>query len=331
MKTSHNAIADWLGARPPALKRQVATYLALAFGLSWLMTMLAIKLHAREEFLNFGTGGPALAAMILSFRGKENSSGGRWARWWWFLAFLVICWIVLSLHYLWRASKRLEIHLDPLLISPSIIPAWVLSGFCSRDSGTRALVRRLVHRPNRWGLTALLALPAMLLTLSATAHRFGGQLTSPETSGSRSFVVADATAFFFCNLLFVAVLEEPGWRGFLLDRLQTRFSPLLASLLVWFPWALWHAPLDYFRPTPWTWTQYVLLRVVFLIPLTIILTWFYNRSDRSIQTTALFHASMNTTPFVFSYFPPAWGLVVVWAVWAVIADQMWKFDPSCAE
>jgi membrane protease YdiL (CAAX protease family) len=294
------------------------------------MTILAIKLHAREEFLNFGAAGPALAAMILSFRGKEHSSGGRWARWWWFLAFLVICWIVLSLHYLWRASERLEIHLDPLLISPAIIPAWVLSGFCSRDSGTRALVRRLVHRPNRWGLTALLALPAMLLTLSAIAHRFGGQLTSPETSGSRPFVAADATAFFFYNLLFVAVLEEPGWRGFLLDRLQTRFSPLLASLLVWFPWALWHAPVDYFRPTPWTWMQYVLLRVVFLIPLTIILTWFYNRSNRSIQATALFHASMNTTPFVLSYFPPAWGLVFVWAVWAVIADGMWRFDPMRA-
>jgi hypothetical protein len=152
MKTSHNAIADWLGARPPAsLKRQVATYLALAFGLSWLMTILAIKLHAREEFLNFGTAGPALAAMILSFRGKEHSSGDRWAQWWWFLAFLVICWIALSLHYLWRASERLEIHLDSVLISPSIIPTWVLSGFCSRDSGTRALVRRLVHRPNQWG------------------------------------------------------------------------------------------------------------------------------------------------------------------------------------
>jgi membrane protease YdiL (CAAX protease family) len=40
------------------------------------------------------------------------------------------------------------------------------------------------------------------------------------------------------------VSEEPGWRGFLLPRLQDRFSPLVASLLVWFPWALWHAPLD---------------------------------------------------------------------------------------
>lgn len=59
-----------------------------------------------------------------------------------------------------------------------------------------------------------------------------------------------------------------------------------------------------YRPMPWIWSQYILLRVAFLITLTIILTWFYNRSGRSIQTAALFHASMNTTPYVLSYYPP---------------------------
>jgi hypothetical protein len=201
------------------LKKQAAAYLALAFGLSWLMTILAIKLHAREEFLNFGAAGPALAAMILCYRGRPDPSRGRLARCCWFLAFLALCWMVLSLHYMWRASERLEFHLDPLLIGPAVFPAWVLSGFRSRDPGTRNLVKRLVHRPTWWGLAALLALPAMLLVVSAVAHHFGGQLISPGAEGSRSFVVADAMAFFFFNLLFVAVLEEPGWRGFLLDRL----------------------------------------------------------------------------------------------------------------
>jgi uncharacterized protein len=214
--------------------------------------------------------------------------------------------------------------MDPLLIAPAIFPAWVLSGVCSRDLGTRALIKRLVHRPRRWELAALFSLPLMILVVSAVAHRFAAPLVSPRSEGARSFVVAAAIAFLFYNVLFVGVLEEPGWRGFLLDGLQTRFSPLLASLVIWFPWAVWHAPLDYFRPTPWTLVQYILLRVVFLIPLTIILTWFYNRSGRSIQATALFHASMNTVPFVLPYFPPAWGLLFVWAGYAVIADRMWR-------
>jgi hypothetical protein len=54
-------------------------------------------------------------------------------------------------------------------------------------------------------------------------------------------------------------------------------------------------PRDYYRPVRFTLVQEILLRVVTLIPLTIILTSFYNRSSRSIQATAIFHASMNTS------------------------------------
>jgi uncharacterized protein len=306
-------------------QKQIWSYLALAFALSWFMTILAIKLHAKEEFLNFGTAGPALAAMILSFRRKLDLFAARWARCCWFLGFLVIGWTVLSLHYLWRTTDHFVIHLDPLFIAPAIFPAWILSGFRSRDLGTCSLVKRLVHRPNAWEVAALFALPALLLIGSMIAHLFGAPLTSPESEGSRFFVLAGSTTFFLYNLLFVAVQEEPGWRGFLLDRLQSRFSPLVASLLVWLPWAAWHAPVDYYRPTPWTWVQYILLRVVFLIPLTILLTWFYNRAGRSIQATVFFHASMNTAPFVLPYFPPVWGLVFVWAAYVVVSERMWRF------
>ena len=66
-------------------------------------------------------------------------------------------------------------------------------------------------------------------------------------------------------------------------------------------------PLDYYQPVRFTLVQEILLRVVTLIPLTIILTSFYNRSSRSIQATAIFHASMNTFPFVLPYYTPAWG------------------------
>jgi hypothetical protein len=67
--------------------------------------------------------------------------------------------------------------------------------------------------------------------------------------------------------------------------------------------------------------------VVFLIPLTIILTWFYNRSGRSIQTVVLFHRAMNTFPYGFAYYQPAWFVVFVFAAYTVIADRMWSRTP----
>ena len=95
-------------------------------------------------------------------------------------------------------------------------------------------------------------------------------------------------------------------------------------MLVWLPWALWHWPLDHFRPVPFTPTVWVLLRVVFMIPLAITLTWFYNRSGRSIQAVAIFHAGMNTFPFILPYSQPAWGLIFVWAAYVVIRERMWR-------
>jgi membrane protease YdiL (CAAX protease family) len=45
------------------------------------------------------------------------------------------------------------------------------------------------------------------------------------------------------NLAGGPLLEEPGWRGFALPRLQKRFHPLIASVVLGFLWASWHLPL----------------------------------------------------------------------------------------
>jgi uncharacterized membrane protein YadS len=63
---------------------------------------------------------------------------------------------------------------------------------------------------------------------------------------------------------------------------------------------------------------------VFLIPLTIILTWLYNRSHRSIQSTTIFHATMNTYPFFVPYYQLAFLLIFVFAAYAVVRDRMWR-------
>jgi membrane protease YdiL (CAAX protease family) len=314
MEARVQSSADGAVRMGPSLAIEVSAYLAL---------VSAIKLGFGEEVLNIGTAGPAVAALILSRSRGQDKKPLAAARWLLFAVLLVACWIVLSLHYLWRSSSTLEFRLNPLLLIPALFPAWILSGILSMDEGVRSLLRRLVDSPSWWSVFALLYFPFLLGVPTAVAHALGARIIWPEPRGSGLATIAAATVFFLFNLLFVATLEEPGWRGFLLDRLQQRFSPLYASLLVWLPWALWHAPLDHYRPGRFSWMQYVLLRVVFLIPLTIILTWFYDRSGRSIQTTAIFHAAMNTFPFVAPYYQPAWALIFVFAGYAVIADRMW--------
>ena len=133
-------------------------------------------------------------------------------------------------------------------------------------------------------------------------------------------IVEFGYAFFFGG----GVSEEPGWRGFLLPRLQDRFSPLVASLLVWSAWALWHAPLDLAGYAGTTFSEYFRNRVAILIPLCVIITWVYNRCGRTILSAALFHSAFNVAPdFIPSTNLAVW-LIFILALFVILADKMWK-------
>ncbi|HLZ52478.1 MAG TPA: CPBP family intramembrane glutamic endopeptidase [Candidatus Acidoferrum sp.] len=136
-------------------------------------------------------------------------------------------------------------------------------------------------------------------------------------------------AFFFGG----GISEEPGWRGFLLPRPQSRFSPLSASLLTWLPWALWHAPLDFAGYAGPTLGAYLQNRVFMLIPVSVILTFIYNRSGGSILSAALFHSASNIAPDFVPFASWAIWLIVGAAVFALFSDKMWRIrnaEPAAA-
>jgi membrane protease YdiL (CAAX protease family) len=173
-------------------------------------------------------------------------------------------------------SAQVASHSYYLIVAPlAMLPAWIASGAFTRDTGVRELLRTLVY-PRNWGWQAIafFFFPAISLIPAAVVHLSGGASVWPEDRGTFWSFAIHGAIFFLNNFLFTAVLEEPGWRGFLLPRLQQRFSPLLASLLVWLPWAL--SPFDFTGGVGRTWLNYVQIRVIFFIPITIILTWLYN-------------------------------------------------------
>jgi membrane protease YdiL (CAAX protease family) len=73
-------------------------------------------------------------------------------------------------------------------------------------------------------------------------------------------------------------LEEPGWRGYALPRLQARHTPLKATLLLGLAWGVWHVPL--YGPAG------------FVVPLVLAFfyTWLYNRTG-SVLLCVLLHGS----------------------------------------
>ncbi len=312
------------------MKRQVWLYLILTDAFTWLIWITAEHFGVgpdRGEYIAaFGTAGPALAAIFLSRRGHDTAGERLPARLLTFALLWLFAWtIYIANDKLRGVHPTASVTYYFLVGLLATIPAWILSGAFTRDPGVRELLRSVVHPSHwRWQAAAFFFWPAILLIPAAIAHVAHQPLTLPQPHDTVLLSAAFAGISFLNNFLFTAALEEPGWRGFLLPRLQQRFSPLVASLLVWLPWALWHAPLDFHRPARFTLVTYLLIRVVFLIPITIILTWFYNRSNSNLLTTIIFHASMNTFPFVLPYYQPAFALVILFAIAAIFTDRMWR-------
>ncbi|MFA9459487.1 type II CAAX prenyl endopeptidase Rce1 family protein [Thiohalorhabdus sp. Cl-TMA] len=102
-------------------------------------------------------------------------------------------------------------------------------------------------------------------------------------------------------LVFGPLPEEPGWRGYALERLQERLPALGAALLLGALWALWHLPLFLI---PGTYQEAVIglgtIRfwgdfVPVLLALSVLMAWVYNHTGGSVLAAIVFHFAANFT------------------------------------
>jgi membrane protease YdiL (CAAX protease family) len=146
--------------------------------------------------------------------------------------------------------------------------------------------------------------PAALYLVSAwvSASLLGGQALSPRIEflsilWRLTFAVQSGI---FAYFLFRGGLgEEIGLRGFALPRLQSRHTPLKASLILGFWWGLWHLP-------AWMGRSVLEAGIVWLgvVAFSIIFTYFYNRT-LSLPVVILLHAALNSFDDVYEYIFPA--------------------------
>jgi hypothetical protein len=94
-------------------------------------------------------------------------------------------------------------------------------------------------------------------------------------------------------LLGGPVQEEFGWRGYLLDPLQERLTPLGGGLAVGVVWAVWHLPLFYLPSATIYYENPFLGFVVSITLLSVLMTWVYNRTNGSLLPALLMHTSWN--------------------------------------
>lgn len=124
--------------------------------------------------------------------------------------------------------------------------------------------------------------------------------------------------------------DETFWCGFALPRFQARTSPLVACLVLNVFWPLWNFFLWMAEGRSVSSPEYWGQTYLDLLPATVIIVWFYNRSKGSILVAGIAHAAANTA---FAFFPNLDWVIYNWtaavaALVLVLIDRMWKKLPA---
>ncbi len=185
----------------------------------------------------------------------------------------------------------LVLYLVASFIGPSLAAVIVLALNEGRPGVMRLLKRCVQWRvPPRWYLVVLSA-NLLIWLLSYSALVGPALLTAAVRHWPLLFTTFLPYVAFY--ILMPSIAEEPGWRGFALPRLQQRYGPLAASLILGLLHGLWHVPALMtinFGPLPLA--NYVPFMLIAMLT-TVLYTWVYNNTDGSVLMAMLFHAAGN--------------------------------------
>jgi membrane protease YdiL (CAAX protease family) len=176
--------------------------------------------------------------------------------------------------------------------------AVVMTALLEGRPGLRALRARIrLWRVGvRWYAVALIGIPVVYVVAT---------LAVPAARASYTPVPVIAAAVQYLVVLVLGgivggpLLEEPGWRGFALPRLQERWGPLGGTLVLGILWGAWHLP-QYLIPG-WAGqngglhASSVAVFLLTVVAFTVVMTWVFNGSRGSLLLAMLAHASLNTT------------------------------------
>ncbi|MFC7382330.1 CPBP family intramembrane glutamic endopeptidase [Sphaerisporangium rhizosphaerae] len=174
-----------------------------------------------------------------------------------------------------------------------ITAAFIVTAVVDGRPGLRRWAKRLVRWrvSPRWYLGVLLAVPVVAVVS-----------TFPLPGALADFRIPGATVLLLyvpmlvMQFLTTGLAEEPGWRDFAQPRLQARYGPLAGSLILGPLWGAWHLPLFFSEWADWPNVDWLMMAefVGSAIPLSLVMTWVFNRTNESLPVVMLFHASVNT-------------------------------------
>ena len=180
----------------------------------------------------------------------------------------------------------------------------------------------------RWYIVIFIFVPVLTAFAVVFDILSGGSGAAWEEPAVRFFAAPWTIIPFAFSIFLIGPMEEFGWRGYVLDRLQERWNALVSSLILGIVWSLWHLPLFFIKDT----YQYNLgvgtpsfwLFMIGIVPLNVLFTWIFNNTRRSILAAMLLHFMVNFTGELVALTPRAeLYSILLWIVAAIVVTAMW--------
>ncbi|MBM3138136.1 MAG: CPBP family intramembrane metalloprotease [Chloroflexi bacterium] len=116
--------------------------------------------------------------------------------------------------------------------------------------------------------------------------------------------------------LIAGLMEEIGWRGFLLPHLLKHYSPAKATLVLGLIWGgIWHGYADYFGLGGRGITSLILIILlgpVLLTAWSFIITWVFERTQGSLLIAYFMHASLSSSALIFGQSYSSTAEEIIW-------------------
>lgn len=226
------------------------------------------------------------------------------------------------------ANLQLPLALHYLASFGPMLAAIFVTAATAGATGLKELWSRMIRwRVGAFGFTFAVFSPVLLFAIGVLLVRFtSGDWVDLALLGQINYMPYLGIGALVLWLLTFGFGEETGWRGFALPRLQNGRSALVASVILWVMWIVWHLPSFFYLDT------YMKLGLA-MLPMfslgvlagAIALTWLYNTTNGSILMLALWHGMFD----FLSAAKVSDGMIAaimstVFMIWAVIVVIVYK-------
>lgn len=189
------------------------------------------------------------------------------------------------------------------IIAAPIISAFVTAFITEGKQGTINILRGMVKKCNGFWILIAFTLPIILSLIGVTIYTLsGGQSPGFPMLLNNPLLVIQVIVFFMIPWISSAFLEEIGFRGYALEKVQKRFGPFIGTTILGLFFGAWLLP-EFLNPEsaqyamgglsyyPW----FILIELAY----SYFMTWIYNRTNgNSLISGYLFHGGMNVASLV---------------------------------